>query len=181
MSNEIPAEPITISGDATATNAASSTRATVVGTSAARPMTEDELRELAAQEASIEAQRHAQHVAQNAAQQNTNAHLHSTLDEDELAVTGTGRGDNRDETGDPDIAAGLGGIGGALVGAAAGSMLGPAGALAGAVVGGLTVGGLSGVAVDALDKTDDDTTISGLPADESAQNINASGENTTIV
>lgn len=146
-----------ISGDATATNAASSTRPTVINKVAPQPMTGAELREVAAQESSFEARRNAVHDAQV---QNEMGN--------ELAVTGTGHGDNRDETGDPDIAAGLGGLGGALVGAAAGALLGPAGALAGAVVGGLAAGGLSGVAVDALDKTDDDTTLSGLPSDVSS-------------
>ena len=160
------------SGDATATNAASSTRPMVTNKVAPQPMTDAELREVAAQESVLEARRNAAHDAQ----------VHNAAGDDELAVTGTGHGDNRDETGDPDIAAGLGGLGGALVGAAAGAMLGPAGALAGAVVGGLAAGGLSGVAVDAIDKTDDDTTLSGLPSDAtSAENNDTTGNNSVIV
>jgi len=147
--------PANATSDATATNAASSTRSTVVVTTPPQPMTESELRDVAAQEEAMNARRNAEH----------DAIARSEHEGD--AVTGTGHGDNRDETGDPDIAAGLGGLGGALVGATAGSMLGPAGALAGAVVGGLAAGGLSGVAVDAVDRTDDDTTITGLPSEES--------------
>jgi hypothetical protein len=132
-------------------------------------MNEAELREVAAQENAIEARRNALHDAQVQNEMGDN-----------LAVTGTGHGDNRDETGDADIAAGLGGVGGALVGAAAGAMLGPAGALAGAVVGGLAAGGISGVAVDAIDRTDDDTTLSGLPSDTTTS-IDNNTNNPTIV
>lgn len=165
MNHELSSDITNTSGDATATNAVSSTRPTIVNATP-RPMNEDELREIAAQENAIEARRNAVHDAQIESEMN-----------DDLAVTGTGKGDNRDETGDADIAAGLGGVGGALVGAAAGAMLGPAGALAGAVVGGLAAGGLSGVAVDALDKTDNDTTLSGMHSDDTTTSTN----NSTIV
>lgn len=164
--NELPNDA---SGDATATNAASSTRPTLVISTPPKPMTEAELREVAAQESDLEARRNA---ARGGTIQNR--------DGDILAATGTGQGDNRDETGDPDIAAGVGGLGGAIVGAVAGAMLGPAGALAGAVVGGLAAGGLSGVAVDAIDRNDDDTTLSGLPSDR-ANAITTDGENSVIV
>ncbi|HEX8833286.1 MAG TPA: hypothetical protein VF719_03760, partial [Abditibacteriaceae bacterium] len=80
----------------------------------------------------------------------------------DLAVTGTGTGDNRDETADSTTGAALGGVGGMVVGAIAGSMLGPAGAVAGAVIGGLTGAGASGLAVDAVDQVDDDRTLLGL-------------------
>ena len=170
MNHELSSDINNTSGDATATNTVSSTRPTIVNATP-RPMNEDELREIAAQENAIEARRNALHDAQIQSEAS-----------DDLAVTGTGQGDNRDETGDADIAAGLGGVGGALVGAAAGAMLGPAGALAGAVVGGLAAGGLSGVAVNAIDKTDDDTTLSGLPSDAtSAENNDTTGNNSVIV
>ena len=78
------------------------------------------------------------------------------------AVTGTGVGDNRDETSDPEKAAALGALGGAAVGAAAGSLLGPAGAVMGAIGGALAAAGASGLAVDAVDQVDNDNTASGL-------------------
>lgn len=146
-----------------------------------RPMTEAELREIAVQEA-------AQHAAQNArhdmtTRENANDIVHGDgtpiyHDAAHPAVTGTGTGDNRDETSDPEIAAGLGGLGGAVVGAAAGSMLGPVGALAGAVVGGLTGLGASGLAVDAVDRADDDTTLSGLP-DTTYRSVQNSSDDTS--
>ena len=58
--------------------------------------------------------------------------------------------------------AALGGAGGAAVGAAAGSMMGPAGALIGAAVGGIAGAVGSGAAVGAVDKYDNDNTVSGL-------------------
>jgi outer membrane lipoprotein SlyB len=78
------------------------------------------------------------------------------------AATGTGVGDNRDDTGDPEKAATLGAVGGAVVGAAAGSLLGPAGAVLGAVGGALAAAGASGLAVDAVDQVDNDNTASGM-------------------
>jgi hypothetical protein len=84
------------------------------------------------------------------------------------AVTGTDTGDNRDETGDSATGATLGGVGGALAGALAGSIAGPAGAAAGAVVGALTGAGASGLAVDAIDRVDNDATVTGVG--ESASN-----------
>lgn len=78
------------------------------------------------------------------------------------AVTHTGVGDNRDETGDPEKAAALGGVGGAVVGAAAGSLLGPAGAVIGAIGGALAAAGASGLAVDAVDQVDNDNTATGV-------------------
>lgn len=126
-----------------------------------RPMTEEELRQIAAQEAAQNAAHDA--AVHNRAAQQADANEHVYHDAQHPAVTGTGTGDNRDETNDPEIAAGLGGVGGALVGGAAGALLGPVGALAGAVVGGLTGMGVSGLAVDAVDKADNDTNLSGLP------------------
>ena len=63
---------------------------------------------------------------------------------------------------DPKKGAALGGVGGAATGAAAGSMLGPAGAVVGAVVGGVAGAAASGAAVGAVDKRDNDNTISGM-------------------
>ncbi len=56
----------------------------------------------------------------------------------------------------------LGGIGGAVTGLAAGAVAGPVGAIVGAVIGGVAGALGSAAAVDAVDKIDDDTTISGL-------------------
>ena len=64
--------------------------------------------------------------------------------------------------GDPEKGAALGGLGGAVVGAAAGSMVGPAGTAVGAVVGGLLGAGGSGAAVAAVDNMDNDNTVSGV-------------------
>ncbi len=65
-------------------------------------------------------------------------------------------------TGDAEKGAALGGVGGVAVGAAAGSLAGPVGTVIGAVVGGLAGAGASGVAVGAVDKVDNDNTISGV-------------------
>ena len=65
-------------------------------------------------------------------------------------------------TDDPKTGATLGGLGGAAVGAAAGSMVGPIGTIIGAVVGGLGGAVGSGAAVAAVDKVDNDRTISGV-------------------
>lgn len=130
-----------------------------------RPMTEDELRQIVAQEAAQSA-RHDLTTRQVANGEIVNGDATESSvyhDAAHPAMTGTGTGDNRDETNDPEIAASLGGVGGAVVGAVAGALLGPAGAIAGAVVGGLTGMGVSGLAVDAVDRADDDTTLSGLP------------------
>lgn len=81
------------------------------------------------------------------------------------AVTGTGTGDNRDETGDSAIGATIGGVGGAIAGALAGSIVGPAGAAAGAIAGALTGAGASGLAVDAVDRVDNDNTVTGVGDD----------------
>lgn len=144
-----------------------------------RPMTEAELREIAAQEASQNAAHDAAvHATHATAAQPTTASGHVYHDAQHPAVTGTGTGDNRDETNDPEIAAGVGGVGGAMVGAAAGALLGPVGALAGAVVGGLTGMGVSGLVVDAIDKADDDDSTTGLPN----HTVNtSSGDSTTPI
>lgn len=63
---------------------------------------------------------------------------------------------------DTKIGTELGGAGGAVTGAIAGSVAGPVGTIIGAVVGGLTGAVASGAAVHAVDKVDDDDTISGI-------------------
>ncbi|MBV9469415.1 MAG: hypothetical protein JO316_19420 [Abitibacteriaceae bacterium] len=63
---------------------------------------------------------------------------------------------------DAEKGATLGGLGGAVVGAAAGSAVGPVGTAVGAVVGGLTGAGASGAAVSAVDKMDNDNTVTGV-------------------
>ena len=56
----------------------------------------------------------------------------------------------------------LGGLGGAVTGAIAGSAVGPLGTIGGAIIGGIA-GALGSIAaVNAVDKVDDDTTVSGL-------------------
>ena len=65
-------------------------------------------------------------------------------------------------TGDAEKGAKLGGLGGAVTGAVAGSMAGPVGTVVGAVVGGIAGAVASGAAVGAVDRVDNDDTISGL-------------------
>jgi len=65
-------------------------------------------------------------------------------------------------TGDAEKGATLGGIGGAAVGLAAGAVAGPIGAIVGAVIGGVAGAAASGAAVAAVDRVDNDNTISGL-------------------
>ncbi len=67
-----------------------------------------------------------------------------------------------DPNNDAEKGATLGGLGGAAVGAAAGAMAGPIGAVVGAVVGGLSGAGASGLAVGAVDRVDNDNTVSGV-------------------
>jgi outer membrane lipoprotein SlyB len=63
---------------------------------------------------------------------------------------------------DAEKGAKLGGLGGAAVGAVAGSAAGPLGTVVGAVVGGVAGAGASGAAVGAVDKVDNDNTITGV-------------------
>ncbi|MCW3099444.1 MAG: hypothetical protein JWL77_5062 [Chthonomonadaceae bacterium] len=63
---------------------------------------------------------------------------------------------------DTKIGAELGGAGGAVTGAVVGSMAGPVGTVVGAVVGGIAGAVASGAAVHAVDKVDDDDTITGI-------------------
>ena len=65
-------------------------------------------------------------------------------------------------TGDAEKGAKLGGVGGAMTGALAGSAAGPVGTVVGAVVGGVAGAVGSGAAVAAVDRVDNDNTISGI-------------------
>lgn len=65
-------------------------------------------------------------------------------------------------TGDAEKGAALGGIGGAVTGAVAGAVAGPGGAVLGAVIGGVAGAVASGAAVGAVDRVDNDNTVSGL-------------------
>lgn len=56
----------------------------------------------------------------------------------------------------------LGGLGGVVTGAIAGSAVGPLGTIGGAIIGGIAGAVGSSMAVNAVDKVDDDTTISGI-------------------
>jgi len=60
------------------------------------------------------------------------------------------------ENNDPAKGAGLGAVGGVIVGGAAGSMVGPAGTVAGAVIGGVAGAVASGLGVAAADTVDND-------------------------
>lgn len=67
-----------------------------------------------------------------------------------------------DPTGDAEKGAKLGGVGGAVTGAVAGAMAGPVGAVAGAIIGGVAGAIGSGAAVAAVDRVDNDNTVSGI-------------------
>ena len=68
-----------------------------------------------------------------------------------------------------DVNAATGGTlaGGAVTGAIAGSAAGPVGTVAGAVIGGIAGAAASGAAVNAVDRVDNDDTVTGLGAHES--------------
>ncbi|MES2464494.1 MAG: hypothetical protein V4671_28365 [Armatimonadota bacterium] len=65
-------------------------------------------------------------------------------------------------TGDAEKGAKLGGVGGAVTGAVAGAAAGPVGAVAGAIIGGVAGALGSGAAVAAVDRVDNDNTITGI-------------------
>lgn len=65
-------------------------------------------------------------------------------------------------SGDAEKGAALGGIGGAVTGLAAGAAAGPVGAVLGAIIGGVAGAAASGAAVAAVDRIDNDNTVSGL-------------------
>ncbi len=73
-------------------------------------------------------------------------------------------GIDNDPNNDPQKGATLGGAGGAVTGAIAGSVAGPVGTLAGAVIGGIAGAAASGAAVAAVDRVDNDDTVTGLGA-----------------
>lgn len=63
---------------------------------------------------------------------------------------------------DAEKGAALGGVGGAVTGFAAGMVAGPVGAVIGAVIGGVAGAAASGAAVAAVDRVDNDHSVSGL-------------------
>jgi hypothetical protein len=75
---------------------------------------------------------------------------------------GIQHGIDNNPNGDAEKGAALGGIGGAVTGLAAGAVAGPVGAILGAVIGGVAGAAASGAAVAAVDRVDNDNTISGL-------------------
>lgn len=95
-----------------------------------------------------------------------------------MAQDGQVHGIDGSPNNDPQKGATLGGLGGAAVGAAAGSLIGPVGTIIGAVVGGLGGAVGSGAAVAAVDKIDNDNTVSGV-GDGSTVAGNTPGVGTT--
>lgn len=71
-------------------------------------------------------------------------------------------GIDNDPNNDAKKGAELGGIGGVVTGALAGSVAGPIGTVIGAVAGGIAGAVLSGAAVGAVDRIDDDNTVTGI-------------------
>lgn len=65
-------------------------------------------------------------------------------------------------TGDAEKGATLGGVGGAVTGAVAGAAAGPVGMVAGAIIGGVAGAVASGAAVAAVDRVDNDNTVTGI-------------------
>ncbi|MBC8103226.1 MAG: hypothetical protein H7Z41_11620 [Cytophagales bacterium] len=86
----------------------------------------------------------------------------TTLSDDELNDDSVQHGIDDNPSGDAEKGAALGGVGGAVTGAIAGSAVGPLGTLAGAVIGGLAGAVASGAAVAAVDRVDNDNTVSGV-------------------
>ena len=76
---------------------------------------------------------------------------------------------------DAEKGATLGGIGGVVTGALAGSLAGPVGTLTGAIIGGIAGAVASGAAVAAVDRVDNDNTISGLGSDHNTYANSADG------
>ena len=81
---------------------------------------------------------------------------------EEVHGDGIQHGIDDDPNNDPQKGATLGGIGGAVTGAVAGAMAGPLGVIAGAVIGGVAGALASGAAVGAIDRVDNDNTVTGL-------------------
>jgi hypothetical protein len=82
--------------------------------------------------------------------------------DDELNDDNIQHGIDDDPTGDAEKGATLGGVGGAVTGAVAGAMVGPGGALVGAIIGGVAGALASGAAVGAIDRVDNDNTVTGI-------------------
>ncbi|MBC7805233.1 MAG: hypothetical protein H7145_03690 [Akkermansiaceae bacterium] len=86
-------------------------------------------------------------------------------------------------SGDAEKGAALGGIGGAVTGLAAGAVAGPVGAVLGAIIGGVAGAAASGAAVAAVDRMDNDNTVTGLGGTTNDVNsndsayVNTSGHN----
>ena len=79
-----------------------------------------------------------------------------------MADDGIQHGIDDNPTGDAEKGAALGGAGGAVTGAVAGSAAGPVGTVVGAVIGGIAGAVGSGAAVAAVDRVDNDDTITGV-------------------
>jgi len=79
-----------------------------------------------------------------------------------MAQDGVQHGIDDNPNNDPQKGATLGGLGGVAVGAAAGSLIGPVGTIVGAIIGGLSGAIGSGAAVAAVDRIDNDNTVSGV-------------------
>ena len=67
-----------------------------------------------------------------------------------------------DPNNDTQKGATLGGVGGAVTGAVAGAAMGPVGSVIGAAVGGVAGAAASGAAVNAVDRVDNDNTVTGV-------------------
>ena len=80
----------------------------------------------------------------------------------EERVDGVQHGIDNDPNNDTKKGAELGGVGGVVTGAIAGSAVGPIGTVIGAAVGGLVGAVASGAAVNAVDRVDDDNTVTGI-------------------
>jgi len=83
----------------------------------------------------------------------------TVVDENDTTVR---HGIDNNPNNDAEKGAALGGLGGAAVGAIAGSMAGPVGGIIGGIIGAVVGGGASGAAVAAVDRVDNDNTVSGL-------------------
>lgn len=85
-------------------------------------------------------------------------------------------GIDNDPNNDAEKGAALGGVGGAVTGAIAGSAAGPVGTVIGAAVGGVVGAVGSGAAVGAVDRVDDDNTVSGISG-HTTRRVENSAEN----
>jgi hypothetical protein len=86
----------------------------------------------------------------------------TVLEDTLLADDNIQHGIDDNPTGDAEKGAKLGGVGGAVTGAVAGAAAGPVGAVAGAIIGGVAGAIGSGAAVAAVDRVDNDNTVSGV-------------------